>query len=540
MKKRILLLLALVFCFTSLAACRHQDDPRNEPNHASQVYYQLFVRSFADSNGDGIGDFKGIAQNLDYLVDLGVTGIWLLPIHPTDSYHGYDVKDYYAVNPDYGTMEDFEELIVEANKRGIQVILDLVINHTSSKHPWFLEAKSNPDSPYRDYYFWAEPNDYRVGRVNDLGHQVWHRAGDYYFASTFPGDYADLNILNEAVKEEVINIAKFWLEKGVAGFRLDAAMYLFDPNKVPIKYTYRDGILFWNRFRSALREVKPDVYLVGEVWSSYTMYTQYYAGLDATFNFDLSNALIKAVRDNGGAYTTVINRIYREIEKNGGSIAYDAPFLRNHDMNRTATELNGDLDKQKLAAEMLLTLPGTPYIYYGEEIGMYGANTDGTLNVYDETRRLPFVWGDDRIQTRWMDEKCASLGRVLNWDPCHQPIAPARKQIEDENSLYHVYKTMIQLRKDNPALRSDTFIIFDDPNYYKLTLQGFYRYSDEQLLLVLHNLGSSEEELPPFENAKLIYESKRANAYERGKIAPKTTIILELPYRILETLRPEK
>lgn len=533
MRKRILLCLMVCLTFLVLVACNGKKNKYDFRKDRTGVYYQIFVRSFADSDGDGIGDFKGITQSLDYLKDLGVSGLWLMPIHPTDSYHGYDVKDYYAVNPEFGTMEDFEEMVKEAHKREIKVIIDLVLNHTSSNHQWFLDS-THPDSPYRDYYHWTKEGDTRIGKVSMTGNPIWHKKGDEYFASSFPGSYADLNFTSEKVKEEVVNIGKFWLEKGVNGFRLDAAMYLFETNKVPSGYTYKHNIYFWHEFRDKLREIDPNVYIVGEVYTNHTMYTQYYKGLDSTFNFDLANQLVTVARNGSGPYVNFIDRIYDQIEREGGSVNQDSPFIRNHDMDRTASELNGDIERQKLAAEMLLTLPGNPYIYYGEEIGMYGKKTEGTLNVYDETRRLPFVWGDPDKETTWMSKTCKDLQSALSLDPCAQPIDPAIKQMEDPDSLYSVFKELIALRKKHPALHSGEFLPYTDKEFYSYSTQGFFRYTDKQLLLVLHNFGSTEKDLPSFENAKLIYESSRANSYANGKIGARSTIILELPRNYID------
>lgn len=523
--KRLLVLCISLFMFFILSSCKDNNENKKSKEVNDGVYYQIFVRSFADSNGDGIGDLNGITENLDYLEDLGISGIWLMPIFPTDSYHGYDVKDYYSINPEYGTLDDFNRLIKEANKRNIKVILDLVLNHTSNKHEWFIDASKNPNSEYRDYYYWINKDDYRVKKTAPGGVQLWHALGDEYFASSFPGDYADLNFLNDKVKDEAFNITKFWLDKGVKGFRLDAAMYLFLENKVPTKYTYRDGIIFWYRFRKRLQEIYPQVYLVGEVWSNVNTYSQYYTGLDSTFNFDLSNLIIDVANRGNGYYVNQLNQIYNSIEEKG-EIHRDSPFLRNHDMDRTSSVLQGDLSKMKLAAEMLLTLPGNPYIYYGEEIGMFGRTSGGVSGVYDETRRLPFVWGNKNVETKWTNNICE-----LDGISCEQPIKPALKQMEDENSLYNVYKSLIKLRKDHQVLYNGNFLPYNTGSIY---VQGFFRYNNKQLYLVLHNVSNKERAMPQFEDAKLIYESKHADTFETGMMAERSTIIIELPYSVLK------
>ena len=195
-------------------------------------------------------------------------------------------------------------------------------------------------------------------------------------------------------------------------------------------------------------------------------------------------------------------------------------------MNRTASIFHGDISKMKLAAEMLLTLPGNPYIYYGEEIGMLGRSSWGVSGVYDETRRLPFVWGNKDIETKWTDDLCKLDGII-----CDQPITPALKQVDDENSLFNVYKTLIKLRKEEPILYNGEFLPYNTNSIY---VQGFFRYNNKQLYLVLHNLSNKERPMPEFADAKLIYQSKHANTFETGIMAERSTIILELPYTLLK------
>jgi alpha-amylase len=519
-------MILLTACKEDIKNTSEPEDQMNWLEDESGVYYQVFVRSFADSDGDGIGDFNGLTSKLDYLKDLGIKGIWLMPFNPSDSYHGYDVKDYYNVNPDYGTMEEFENFVNEAHKREIKIIMDLVINHTSKNHPWFISASSDEDSEYRDYYHWASASDSRIDKVNADGNKLWHQQGDAFYASYFPGNYADLNYLNPKVEEEVIDIGEFWMEKGVNGFRLDAALHLFAQYKVPKQYDYLDGIRFWNKFRQALRETDPNVYLVGEVWDDSAVYATFYNGFDSTFNFDLSDFLVEAAfNGNMSNYPYKINMIYKKIEDVSDPFR-DSPFLRNHDQERIASYYNNDIDKLKLVAEMLLTLPGNPYIYYGEEIGMNGVKSSGEQSgVWDETLRQPFAWGDESITPDWMDEACGKPG--VN---CSQPNQSLKVQESSDNSLFNTYKDMIQLRNEQSALSFGEFAVYDGPNAY---IQGFLRYDDEQLLLVLHNFSNTERDLPIIEDATLIYESKGETSYQDGKIAATSTLILELPYEQL-------
>lgn len=239
----------------------------------STVFYEVFVRSFADSNGDGIGDFKGLTRKLDYLndgnpdtdSDLGIGGIWLMPINPSPSYHGYDVTDYRQINPDYGTLDDFREFLNEAHKRGIKVIMDLVVNHTSKEHPWFKEAAADKSSSYRDWYVWAEDSGTATSGSSAAGSgNPWHSVrGDHYLGIFWEG-MPDLNFDNPKVRKEITATGQFWLKQGVDGFRLDAAKHIYEDLQTDKSQATTDkNVAWWQEFRSGLKEVKPDAYLVG-------------------------------------------------------------------------------------------------------------------------------------------------------------------------------------------------------------------------------------------------------------------------------------
>lgn len=245
------------------------DEGGREDDAASgdaNAFHEMFVRAFHDSDGDGIGDLNGITEKLDYIRDMGFSGIWLTPIHPSPSYHGYGVTDYYAVHPDFGTMDDFERLVREAHARDIRIILDLVVNHTSSKHPWFLEASRDPGSPKRDWYVWADEGA-NTAAAGAIGGRAWHPAPAGHYLGIFWDGMPDLNPDNPEVLEEMLNIARFWLDKGVDGFRLDAAKHLYEnfPHEAGNPAVADKNTAWWRAFRAGLDAVKPDVYLVGEV-----------------------------------------------------------------------------------------------------------------------------------------------------------------------------------------------------------------------------------------------------------------------------------
>jgi glycosidase len=346
------------------------------------VKYEVFVLAFADGNGDGIGDIKGLTSKLDHLADLGVNGVWLMPIMNSPSYHKYDVIDYKSVHPDYGTIEDFKEFVKEAHKKNIRVILDLVMNHTSTQHQWFKEASSGKNNPYRDYYVWAMKDSVRsqiskkTTSFDSDNITQWHAlngdtTAEHYYGF-FWGGMPDLNFDNQKVMDEFVDIGKFWLnEMDVDGFRLDAAAHIFPLDRA------NDSHRFWEKFRTEMKKIKPDVYLVGEVWLPAKEVAPYLNGLPALFNFDLSTAINSVVK--AGMDTIGLVRKYKEITdyyKSVNSDYLDATFLSNHDQNRVMSQLGDDPQKMRIAAGILLTLPGTPYIYYGEEIGMKGSKPD--------------------------------------------------------------------------------------------------------------------------------------------------------------------
>lgn len=440
-------------------------------NHS--VFYEIFVRSFYDSDGDGIGDFNGIVEKLDYLndgdpqtdTDLGVTALWLMPVFPAASYHGYDATDYYSVNPEYGTMEDFKHLLEEAHARGMRVIIDLMLNHTSRDHPWFVEAQ-NPDSPYRDWYIWAENKP--QGRGPD-GQMVWHEApgGDYYYGLFWEG-MPDLNYENPEVSAEMKAAARFWLEDvGVDGFRLDAVRYLVEA----------DGLLadsdanhaWFQEFNTYVKSINPEAVLVGEVWTSTFTVAIYIEGgaLDTAFAFDQAASFPRSL--NSARAKTLLDQMARDVRLYPeGQLA---PFLTNHDQNRIMSVL-GDEEEAKHAAAILLTAWGTPFIYYGEEIGMTGLKPD------------------ERIRTpmQWEDGEGAGFTSGTPWQPVSQtdPAFTVEVQSGDPDSLLSLYRKLVRLRNEHAALRigKPYFLEIDPAPVYALL-----RASPEEAVLVVLNLG---------------------------------------------------
>ncbi|HCR70675.1 MAG TPA: alpha-amylase [Anaerolineae bacterium] len=408
------------------------------------IFYEIFVRSFYDSDADGIGDFNGITQKLDYLESLGINAIWLMPIHPSPSYHGYDVINYYAVNTEYGTMDDFKNLLNEAHKREIRIIIDLVINHTSSEHPWFKDANANLDSPYRDFYVWS----------NETGVGNWHQGQNGYYYGYFWGGMPDLNYQNPDVTTAILNITDYWLNDiGIDGFRIDAVKHLIEEDgKVENTPATHEWL---KEFFIAYKEKNPQAYTIGEVFGAGSSIVKQYTGteLDHIFNFEMAYGFVNST--NGGANSGVNSAI---------KFAYQdmpdfnfATFLTNHDQNRVMSVFNGNVDKAKMASFLMLTSAGTPYIYYGEEIGMQGEKPD-------EDIRLPMQWSADEF---------AGFSTVQPWrNPYKDSNNPqfdytqinVELQTGDSTSLLEHYRTLIGLRKSNSALQTGDTILLETNN----------------------------------------------------------------------------
>lgn len=443
------------------------------------VFYEIFVRSFKDSDGDGVGDFQGIIQMLDYLndgnpettTDLGVGGIWLMPIMPSPSYHGYDVTNYQAVNPDYGSLDDFKQLLDEAHKRGIHVIIDFVINHTSNQHPWFLAAQES-DKGFHDWYVWsvADPN-----TSGPWGQDPWHKAsnGQYYYG-VFTDSMPDLNYENPLVTKAVYNASKFWLQEvGVDGFRVDAARYLFEEG-----FAQQDtkGTLQWFQdWRTFYKSLNSQGYTVGEVWTDLRTTARYGnpKGLDSLFMFDLATDITGSIYS--GDASRIINS-YLDILEYFPDYQFST-FLTNHDQQRVASFFDEKTGRSKLAAFVYLTGPGTPFIYYGEEIGMTG-------NKPDEMLRTPM---------QWSTEANAGFTTGTPWEavnPGWEKINAATLD-QDPDSILSWYQELIALRNLHPALRSGDYLPFTS-NCNRL--YSVLRVEGDEVLLTLANIGMTISE----------------------------------------------
>ncbi|MFD2574493.1 alpha-amylase family glycosyl hydrolase [Spirosoma soli] len=462
----------------ALAQSGSKPTGQSRPGHTG-VHYEIFVRSFADSNGDGIGDLNGVTSRLDYLKDLGISAIWLMPISPSPSYHKYDVTDYYGIDPEYGTMADFKRLLTEAHRRNIKVIIDFVINHSSNQHPWFRDAASGPTAAYRNWYVWMTQA--QIDSLNlstreataDSGERSpWHVANNQaaakYYGMFWSG-MPDLNYDEPAVRQEIYKTGKFWLtEVGVDGFRLDAARHIYPDQDEPKNHQ------FWAEFGRTMEQAKPGTYTVGEVWAKADQVAPYFQGLKANFNFDLSFALQKLVAQENDSVNVVAMLAHnRAIYAKANPQFIDATMLTNHDQNRIGSVLNGNLNHEKVAASLLLTLPGNPYLYYGEELGMLGRKPD-------ETIREPFLWDrqpQDKQRTRWMKPTFTT----------DSSVAPLSRQQADPTSLFAHYKRLIQFRNSHAVL-NDNLSQLAETGIRQAGVVAFVRQSGKRSVLVVQNL----------------------------------------------------
>lgn len=446
----------------------------------STVYYHLFVRSFYDTNGDGIGDLPGVTAKLDYLQELGAEGIWLMPITASPSYHGYDVTDYYAINPEYGTMEDLHELLAEAHKREMKVIIDLVVNHTSSQHPWFKEALADKNSPYRNWYtFRQSEEDVPMDSAAGSG-TPWHQAGDSKYLGIFWDGMPDLNLQQPQVRVEMLAIGKFWLNQGVDGFRLDAVKHVFGDFSSTQHHPdiIAQNLDWWRAFAKGLKEENEHVYLVGEIWDSAAVIAPYLGeALQSGFNFELGTRILTAAREERAprlAFT--LKRVHAAYERASDGAFIDAIFLTNHDQNRVMSELDEHEQKAKLAASILLTLPGNPFIYYGEEIGMRGKKPDAYI-------REPMLWTRENVedggQTRWMAARYNTDGE--------QSVEALQN---NPASLWQHYHMLLQWRKAETALQNGAI---DEYELEHAKVEAYIRMDNESRVLVLHNMSAQQQ-----------------------------------------------
>ena len=441
--------------------------------------YQIFTQSFCDSDGDGVGDFKGIISQLDYIndgdpnggEDLGVDALWMTPINPSESYHKYSVEDYYNVDESFGTLEDFDKLVEECHKRGINVILDLVLNHISYKNPLFLEACEEVKQGKLDgkaQYFEFHKPDYYSPDVQVV------TVGDYVCEANFSPTMPEWNLNSEKTREEFTKIAKFWLDRGVDGFRLDAVKYFANKDT--------DGVAFLKWFVDTCRGIKSDVYLVGEDWSDDSEIKDFYAsGIDSLFAFRFATSSgdicqFLSTMQGQQLVKKLVSYDGKMSEVNPDYI--NAMFLSNHDQIRIANALEGKgLEAEKFAANIYMLTPGNSYTYYGEEIGMTAPGTDS-----DKYYRLPMVFDSDNPQGITVDGASA----------VDAPTGGGvKQQLSDKNSLLNHYRRLITVKLQNPEIARGRMT--KQENFGDTMIGAYYIEKDDSKLLVIHNFSPDTE-----------------------------------------------
>lgn len=500
----LLFALSVLMIFTSCGKTEEIVEEKKSPTVPDEAitefddkyknFYEIFVRSFYDSDNDGYGDFNGITQKLDYLKaasgaddsnSLGINGIWLMPICPSPSYHKYDIQDYCAVDEMYGTIDDFENMVNACHERNISVIIDMVLNHTSSEHEWFkmfcdiLQCEANGttseyDPKYREYYSYTTEAD----KSNGITYKQIPGT-DYYYECNFSEDMPELNYDSEYVWEEVYNICDFWIDKGVDGFRFDAVLYFY----------YGDNarsIDVLSKIVDYCKSKNPDFYTVGEAWSSSLVIKQYYeSGIDSLFNFPYANTsgyIPTSVKtQQGAALASRIQNWNNSLKLVSATDAIDAPFISNHDMYRSSGYFQ-TLSQRKMAASLYQMMPGNTFIYYGEEIGLKGNASDSSMR--DPTARMPIKWS--------AQEDGSNIIYPPNADPSvnQDEIDGVAEQWKDENSLLNHYRLLLKLKNQNPQIARGAVMACD---FGASEICAYTCTYDGVAVMVIHNLSLEEK-----------------------------------------------
>ena len=508
--KRILTIFLICLLF-----CGCQKNRQNNPvDDNYRVFYEIFTGSFSDSNNDGIGDLQGIIRRLDYLAgsknSLGIEGIWLTPIFASPSYHKYDVIDYYTIDPDFGNQDDLDELIKKCHERNIIVILDLAINHTSSQHEWFRQfekAHRENDKNNKYYYYYNYDTRFQGDAASS-----WcdiNETNEIYECN-FSYDMPELNFDNQDVREEVLNIARYYLEKGIDGFRFDAARYIYLNHN-------EDSADFWKWYCSELRKIKEDIYLVGEVWTAEYITYQYMDDMNC-FNFTMSqpDGMIAGTArsediNNFTNYVVNYQNTIRSVNENAMAVS----FISNHDMDRSAGYLQLNNGQVQMAANLYLLSPGSPFIYYGEEIGMKGSR--GSANT-DANRRLAMLWGDNDT----INDPEGST-----YDRSKQINGTVKDQTKNKNSLLSYYRNLINIRSRYPQIARGTYEVLDLDNS---NVGGFTIEYNEEVTYLIHNNSSEEITISTDSYSNLLdYIGMNDASYKNGKltIGAMTSVILK-------------
>jgi glycosidase len=495
-KKLLSVMLVLALSFSLLTACgkseSNNDNPTTEnttPGELTPVAlddkygacYQVFLYSFCDSNGDGIGDINGLTSKLDYIKELGFDSIWLLPFHQSTTYHKYDVVDYYSIDKQYGTMEDFDNLIKACNEKGIDIYMDFVINHSSTQITWFKDARSYlqnleegkepsaEECKYFEYYNFVQadkaPN----------GFSKVPKTKNWYYECVFWDQMPDLNLDSAAVRKEIEDITKFWVDKGIKGFRLDAALHYYEGN---IKKSTE--ALKW--FCDYVYSLDPSLYIVAEVWSDATTIEAFYeSGIDSLFNFPNatgSGTFVKSINRCGDG--TVGAKLAETIVKQHTGLKtindkiIDGVFLANHDTGRAAGYLYYNDMNVKLGAALELFTPGKAFVYYGDELGMTGSGPK------DEDKRAPMYWTSGTSSE--MTKGPAGM------EPKEHKFPAYDVQKDDPNSVYNYYKKALLIRNAFPSIARGTPAVMEEVTTQNGNLYATSRTIDGETVYVIFNI----------------------------------------------------
>lgn len=495
----------------------------------SSVVYQIYPRSFKDSNGDGIGDINGIREKLDYLKELGIDVIWLSPVYksPNDD-NGYDISDYCDIMDEFGTMEDMDNLLKEANERGIKILMDLVVNHTSDEHKWFIEAKKSKDNEYRDYYIWRDSVD--GNEPNDLGSTFSGSAWQYdettgqYYLHLFSKKQPDLNWENEKVRNEVYKMMNFWVDKGIGGFRMDVIDLI---GKVPDEMITGNGPKlheYLQEMNKAALEGK-DLLTVGETWGATPDIAKLYSNpgrkeLSMVFQFEhigLDQIEGKEKWDVKSLELLDLKKVLSKWQTELEGQGWNSLFWNNHDLPRIVSRWGNDKEYRIESAKMLATLlhgmKGTPYIYQGEELGMTNVRFDDindyndieSLNMYkdrlskgyshNEIMESIYAKGRDNARTpmQWDDSENAGFTTGTPWLAVNKNYDKinAKQCLQDENSIFNHYKKLIDIRKNNDTIIYGDYKLLceDDENIF-----AYVRELNEDKILVVCNFYDKDVE----------------------------------------------
>lgn len=507
------------------------------------VIYHIYPRSFKDSNGDGIGDLRGIIQKIDYLSELGIEAIWLSPIYDSPNYDfGYDVRDYYLLNPEYGTMEDLRELLDVCHQKGIKLIMDMILNHTSIEHQWFKESSSSMEHPKRDWYIWHNgKNGRRPNNWKSLfggSAWQWHEFSGEYYLHSFLKEQADLNWRNPEVQNEFFKILEYWLVFGIDGFRFDVINLIvkdkkFRSNPGIFQFFRKRGIYTRNRPASykIVREIRkildtyPGRMSVGEIYTlppgNPKLAASYLGknndGLHLAFNFALFFRFW-----NAKAYFKAINKWITRVEKRNGWPCF---VFSNHDLQRSINRLGTGTDKEekaKVLAVLLLTVKGTPFIYYGEELGIPNTRFEKEEILDPLGKKLwPLYKGRDGARTpmRWNNQKYGGFSTASPWLPMGHDLQKINyeSQVNTPESIFYVYKSLLELRKK--------YFSFSQGDWKPLIkgrngiIAYFRTYGNEKLLILLNFSGKEKRlALGLYESKKVIFSTLPNLVYLTGGI----------------------